>query len=54
MLEATYIVIAVLLFLAQLKNGFFIALVTAVFWPIVIVGLTLFTMFSAIYYSVKK
>jgi len=54
MLEAIYIIIMVLLFFAQLQNGFFTALLTAVFWPIVLVGLTLFSFFGVLYYSVKK
>lgn len=54
MIEAAYIVIALLLFFAQLQNGFFTALLTAIFWPIVLVGMTLFGVFSALYYSVKK
>ncbi|EKA3900159.1 hypothetical protein EFU53_000982 [Vibrio cholerae] len=54
MLEGIYIVIAILLFFAQLQNGFFTALLTAVFWPIVIVGLSLFQFFLALYYAVKK
>lgn len=54
MLEGIYIVIAVLLFFAQIKNGFFTALLTAVFWPIVIVGLSLYTFVSIIYSLAKK
>ena len=54
MIEAAYIVIALLLFFAQLQNGFFTALLTAIFWPIVLVGMMLFGVFSALYYSVKK
>jgi hypothetical protein len=54
MLEGIYIVIAILLFFAQLQNGFFTALLTAVFWPIVIVGGSIFLFFSMIYHSVKK
>ncbi|MBV1950972.1 MAG: hypothetical protein KUG64_02075 [Cycloclasticus sp.] len=54
MLEGIYIVIAVLLFFAQLQNGFFTALLTAVFWPVVIVGGSIFLFFSMIYHSVKK
>ncbi|PFG10685.1 hypothetical protein [Marinobacter sp. LV10MA510-1] len=54
MLEGIYIVIAILLFVAQLQNGFFTALLTAVFWPIVIVGTSVFLLFSMIYHSVKK
>jgi len=54
MLEGIYIVIAVLLFFAQIKNGFFTALLTAVFWPIVIVGLSLYISVSIIYSLAKK
>tara|TARA_R110001592_G_scaffold363231_2_gene681932 strand:+ start:257 stop:439 length:183 start_codon:yes stop_codon:yes gene_type:complete len=54
MLEGIYIVIAVLVFFAQFNNGFFTALLTAAFWPIVIVGLSIFLFFSMIYHSVKK
>lgn len=54
MLEGIYIVIAVLLFFAQLQNGFFTALLTAIFWPIVIVGGSIFLFFGIIYHSVKK
>ena len=54
MLEGIYIVIAIFLFFAQLKNGFFSALLTAIFWPIVIVGLAIFTFFSMMYLWVKK
>ncbi len=54
MLEGIYIVIAVLLFFAQLQNGFFTALLTAVFWPIVIAGSAIFIFFTMIYHVVKK
>lgn len=54
MLEGIYIVIAVLLFFAQLRNGFFTALLTAAFWPIVIVGMSLYLVFNMLYLSVKK
>jgi hypothetical protein len=54
MLLTIYIVVAVLLFLAQLNNGFFTALLTAIFWPIVLTGLTLFTFFGALYHVIKK
>lgn len=54
MLEFIYISVAVLMFFGQMKNGFFTAILTALFWPIVVVGMSLFTFFSAIYYSVKK
>lgn len=54
MLEAVYIVMAVLFFCAQLQNGFFTALLTAVFWPFVLIGMTLFVVFSALYSLVKK
>ncbi|MCX9575701.1 MULTISPECIES: hypothetical protein [Vibrio] len=54
MLEGVYIVIATLLFFSQLQNGFFIALLTAIFWPIVIIGGALYIFFSMIYHSVKK
>jgi hypothetical protein len=54
MLEAIYIIIAVLIFFAQLQNGFFTALLTAIFWPFVLVGVSLFSFFSVLYYSVKK
>lgn len=54
MLGVIYIVIAVLIFFAQLQNGFFTALLTAVFWPIAVVGGAIFIFFSMIYHSVKK
>ena len=54
MLEAIFLIIAVILFFAQLKNGFFTALLTAVFWPIVILGMGLFGLFLSLYHSVKK
>ena len=54
MLEVIYVIGAVLLFFAQLKNGFFTALLTAAFWPIALIGLTLFTFFGALYSSLKK
>jgi hypothetical protein len=54
MLEAIYVVVAILFFLAQLKNGFFTALLTAVCWPIVLVGLPLLIVFRILYESVKK
>ena len=54
MIEAIYIIMAVILFFAQLQNGFFTALLTAVFWPIVLVGLSLFQFFLILYHVVKK
>ena len=54
MLEGAYIFVAFLIFFAQLQNGFFTALLTAVFWPIAIVGVSIFLFFSIIYHSVKK
>ncbi|EPP5340485.1 hypothetical protein ACUSRM_004654 [Vibrio alginolyticus] len=54
MLESFYIIIAILLFFAQIQNGFITALLTAVFWPIVIVGTSMFIFFNMIYQSVKK
>ncbi|EPW4741123.1 hypothetical protein ABK995_19245 [Vibrio parahaemolyticus] len=53
-MEVVYVVIAVLLFFAQLQNGFITALLTAVFWPIVIVGGAIYLFFSMLYISVKK
>jgi hypothetical protein len=54
MLEGIYIVVAVIFFFAQLRNGFFMALLTAAFWPIVIVGLSLYTFFLSLYAVIKK
>ncbi len=54
MIEGIYIIMAVILFFAQWRNGFFTALLTAVFWPVVIVGLGTFLFFSTLYYLVKK
>ena len=54
MLEAIYIVVAVLGFFAQLKNGFFMALITAALWPIVIGGLAIFIFVSILYHQVKR
>ena len=54
MIEFIYITIAVITFFAQLKNGFLTALITAILWPIMIVGLSLFTFFGSIYYANKK
>ena len=54
MLVGIYIVMAILLFFAQIKNGFITALLTAVFWPVVIVGGSLFLFFTTLYHLVKK
>lgn len=54
MLVAIYVVVAIAMFLAQVKNGFFMALATALFWPAVVVGLALFTAFYPIYRLIKK
>jgi len=54
MLASIYIIIAVIFFFAQRKNGLFTALLTATFWPIVLASLTLFGFFSVLYHSVKK
>jgi len=54
MIEGIYIIMAVILFFAQLQNGFFTALITAAFWPIWIVGLSLFQFFLTLYHVVKK
>ncbi len=54
MLETIYLVVAVLAFFAQLRNGFFMALLDAVFWPIVIVGLTLFNIALGLYVALKR
>lgn len=45
MLLGIYIVLAVLLFMAQVQNGFLTALLAAVFWPVVLIGLSLFQIF---------
>lgn len=47
MLEGIYIVVAILMFFGQLKNGLFTALWTAVFWPIWVLGLSLLPFFLA-------
>jgi hypothetical protein len=54
MLEAIYLIIAVGLFFAQLRNGFFTALITAVFWPIAIVGSSIYLIALMIRHEVKK
>jgi len=54
MLELIYIIIALFLFFAQLQNGFFTALLTAIFWPIVIIVVPVFILFSMIYNMVKR
>lgn len=54
MLVGIYIVIAFILFSAQLQNGFFTALLSAIFWPIVLVGLSIYVCFNFLYHSVKK
>ena len=54
MIEFIYITVAVITFFAQLNNGFFTALITAIFWPIMVVGLSVFKFFSSIYYANKK
>jgi len=54
MLEAIYIVVAVITFLAQVRNGFFLALLAAAFWPVVIVGLSVFMLFTTLIMSIKK
>jgi len=48
MLAAIYIIIAILLFFAQIRNGFFTALLTAVFWPIIIIGMPIFILVTLI------
>lgn len=54
MLETIYVVIAILFFFAQVRNGFFTAALTAIFWPIVLAGLTIFGIVTSVYYAVKK
>lgn len=54
MIEVIYVAIAVLIFFAQVRNGFLTALLTAVFWPVAIAGLTLITIFGLIYHTVKR
>lgn len=54
MLETIYVVIAVLIFFAQVRNGFFTASLTAVFWPIALAGLTVFTIVTTAYHAMKK
>ena len=49
-----YIIFAFVLFKAQLQNGFTTAVLTAVFWPIVIVGLALMMFFQTLYAIVKE
>jgi hypothetical protein len=49
-----YIVFAFVLFKAQLQNGFTTAFLTAVFWPIVIVGMALVGTFQIFYAIIKK
>lgn len=54
MLEAIYVVVAVLIFFAQVRNGLITAALTALFWPIVIVALTVFTIVTTAYHVMKK
>jgi hypothetical protein len=54
MLETIYIVVAVLGFFAQLRNGFFNALITAALWPIVIGGMGIFIFLYGLYTLVKR
>jgi len=54
MLGVLYIIIAAVLFFAQLQNGFFVALLIAVFWPIVIAGSSVYLFFNIIYHLVKR
>lgn len=53
MLVAIYIVVAVLMFFAQLRNGFFMALMTAVFWPIIFPLMSVYIVFMMIRTAVK-
>lgn len=54
MFEAIYVVVAIITFLAQVRNGFFVALLTAAFWPVVIVGLTVYMLFSTLLILIRK
>ena len=47
MLEGIYIVLAILMFFGQLRNGLFTALWTAAFWPIWVLWLSLLPFFMA-------
>ena len=49
-----YIIFAYGLFKAQLQNGFTTAFLTAVFWPIVIVGMALVGTFQIFYAIIKE
>jgi len=49
-----YIIFAYVLFKAQLQNGFTTAFLTAVFWPIVIVGMALVGTFQIFYAIIKE
>jgi|SaaInlStandDraft_4_1057021.scaffolds.fasta_scaffold92826_2 hypothetical protein len=46
-MEGVYILIAIAIFLAQLQNGFFTALLTAIFWPVWLAGVALFAFIAA-------
>ena len=51
-MEIAYIIIAVLIFLAQLQNGFFTAILAAVFWPLYLIW-ALISMFFLMFQSSK-
>jgi hypothetical protein len=36
-MEIAYVILGVLIFLAQLQNGFFTAILAAVFWPLYLI-----------------
>jgi hypothetical protein len=42
-----YVFIAIVFFFAQLQNGFFNALLTAIFWPVWLAGVALFAFIAA-------
>ena len=52
-MEIAYIIIAVLIFLAQLQNGFFTAILAAVFWPLYLIW-ALISMFYLMFISKDK
>lgn len=53
MIEGIYIIVAVLLFFAQLKNGFIMAFFTAVLWPIVFPLMSIHIIGMIIFETVK-
>lgn len=51
---AVYVIVSLLIFFAQWRNGLFQALGGAIFWPILIPGMAIMLICMMIYQAIKQ